>query len=469
MAIYWRSSNRMPSGAEIAVNLLVLPVAFLLLILLGRTVRARLIAGATVAATANEGTNAAPPAANAASDEREQSWTLHILGTALRSSLGDSTDAVVEQLRAKAVPPLDPVLTDSGGFPIRSGRIESLSETNVDETALALNEWLATRNTIGLVWSPAQLRALTLAAEVTKELSNQLRGHALLGPYLNAAPSQHGAIALAPVQFSALAPAYWSSKHRTAAQRWLADLVVNSGWPSEKLVLSPLTANHQGDVLGLIDRLCLQAYRQSLPCLALVVGFDSAIDDESVSAWQASGRLLHAESPNGLIPAEGASGVLLADTAQTAHLDRDQASTLHRVALARREKSADASGRIAGDTLQLVSQAALRNAGLRNDQIAVVCADADQRASRTAELLQAVYGDFPELDAETDCLRTASGCGAAGAATSLSTLALAHYVTVTDTVSTLCLLNQDAFERVGVVVRPYDSIASAPIAPAQPT
>ncbi|MDP9107635.1 MAG: hypothetical protein M3N23_01005, partial [Pseudomonadota bacterium] len=299
----------MPGGAEIVVNLLVIPIAFLLLIWLGRTIRARLVAGAATATAANAGAIAAAPAASAAPDEREQSWTLHILGTALRSSLGDSADDVVAQLRAKTVPPLDPVLTDSAGFPIRSGRIESLSETNVDETALALNEWLAAGNNTGLVWSPAQLRAMTLAAEVTKEMANQLRGHALLGQYLNAAPSQRAALALAPVQFSAIAPATWSNEHRTAALGWLSDLVVRSGWPSDKLVRSPLLANHQGDALGVIDRLCQQAYRQSLPCLALVVGFDSAIDDESVSAWQSSGRLLHAESPNGLIPAEGASGL----------------------------------------------------------------------------------------------------------------------------------------------------------------
>ena len=453
MAIYWRSVNRLPTPSEIVIYLLVVPLCFVLAVWLIRK-SAKGLAG--VAAARSAAASATPQASSSSattSAPNEQTWTLGLLGVAVRASIGSSADEVSAALKAnKERPQLDAELTDGAGFPIRTGRVPDL---DVSDTSQLIDAWCQSEAAENPVWSEEQLRSLTMASAVVAELGNQLRTHPLLAKYVNAHAVERSSITLPSLQLMPLLPSQWPDANRKIAIEWLMHLIVQRGWPAEKLLLSPLVTNSGAEPLVLIDRLSVHTHRQGLPCLCLMIACESFIGEASIGAWDAAGRLHDAKGQATEAPGEGAVGLLIADIEQTMLMQPENPTAFHRIAHTRREKSADAGGRIDGELLSGLAQAALKNAGATAEQVTFLITDTDQRGSRVTELLNAAYLALPDLDLETDCARVATGCGSAGAVSSLTALALAHNEVATNNSIALCVNNQDPFERVAVVVRPF--------------
>jgi hypothetical protein len=497
MMVYWSSTNRMPTSTDILLYLVILPVVFLLAIWIVRKIRsaiaARMAANAAAAAAA-----AAAPAPGlpkdtestaAAAAAAENAWTLAIVASALRSPHGPSAAALSAALKSQeARLPLDPELTDAEGFPVRSGRIAA-ADTEADPDTAPIALWITAAGASQPAWTPEQLRALALGGEVLTELAAQLQLHPELSRYVDTQITLRDAIALPSLQLIPVLPPHWPAEVRNHAVAWFTDLVTQQGWPAEKILpISPANTDHAASStpLKLIDDLSLHTHRQSLPCLALLVACESFIGERSVAQWDAAGQLLKGKGNSGQTPGEGAAGFLIADDRQAALLQIDPASTLHRATLGRRDKSADASGRIDGAFLTGLAQAALKNANMTanitTDNVTLLIADSDHRSSRTAELMGLGYAVLPEIDLGSQCLKVAADCGSAGAVSCLTALALAHHAVATaapdEDTAVLCVSNNDAFERAAVVLSPllspllstYKTLEStSPTAPAIPS
>ena len=98
---------------------------------------------------------------------------------------------------------------------------------------------------------------------------------------------------------------------------------------------------------------------------------------------------------------------------------------------------------------------ALLVAAINPEKITLVTADTDLRASRVEELMEMGITTFPDLDLGTQCFKIAASCGAAGAVSSLTALALAHHEAAENSSFALCVNNQDGFARAAVIVSPW--------------
>jgi hypothetical protein len=95
------------------------------------------------------------------------------------------------------------------------------------------------------------------------------------------------------------------------------------------------------------------------------------------------------------------------------------------MALAVRDKSVEASGRISSACLEDVLGRALRVAGLEAASAQCLVSDSDQHSPRNGELFGAVMAQLPHLDVNEDIQLIGGACGHLEAAGSLAAVALA--------------------------------------------
>jgi hypothetical protein len=127
---------------------------------------------------------------------------------------------------------------------------------------------------------------------------------------------------------------------------------------------------------------------------------------------------------------------------------------LHRLSAQRRDKSADAAGRVTAATLTETLRQLIEAAALPSEQLTLVLSDTDLRPSRTGELFEALQQAAPHLASLelTRCAGTA--CGAIGLVAAPLTLALAAERTQQQREATLVLAHADPFDRLAAVLSP---------------
>ncbi|UIN21234.1 hypothetical protein [Herbaspirillum frisingense] len=462
---YWSGSNHMPDIRDIILFLLVLPVCFLLAMWAVRRLRLSLAAAAAARQAAAQAPAPELPAAPAHHVERH--WALVIAASALRSPQGDDAPTLLSQLQKQdARLDLDTELNDRQGFPILAGRIDSL---DLDGTRSDYLAWHRTQH--GEASAPAalpavHLRTMTLAADIIRELGQRLQAHPFLSQYLEAPVHQREAVGLPQLHLLALLPARWDGAHRLQVAQWLGQLLAQQGWPREKITVLPVIAGEPVHPMQHLDRLIATSRdvntkqpssQLTSPYLAVAVAAESCLDDTLIEEWEAQQQLLCSSSTTGKSPGEGAAGLILADATQAIALGTDALVLLHRAALGRNERSADARGRVDSELLSRLVQASLQDAGVAPAAIGLLATDSDYRASRTEETMKMGYDSLPDLDLGSQCVKLGAGCGAAGAATVMSTLVLAHRASEQLGQAALCVSNDDAHERAAMVVRPQDT------------
>lgn len=451
MVVYWRNNHRMPSASEAILYLLLLPTAFLLCVWLLRKSMAFVVARAAKATVAAASVAAVHPVAHADNSAAERDWHLAVLATALRSPHGASAEELTVALKSQDVRlQLDAELTTLDGFPVKTGRITDLDSGAVLE---AVTSWQGAAHEPVQNWSDEQLRTLSMGTDVLQELLPQLLSHPHLAAYIQAAKTGSAArdgVALPMLQLLAFWPHRWTGEMCQASSRWFKHLLVQQGWPPERL---ELVRAARTEPLVQLDAMLVQAHRLAVPCLCLVVASESWIGEESILAWDQTGQLRKAKVESGQTPGEGAVGFLLADMQQAQLLDAGAPyAKMHRVAWGRRDKSADASGRTSGELLVQLVQDAIQTTGIAPENISLIACDGDHR--RLAELFSLEASVFSDLDFHSQCLKVAADCGSAGAVSSLTALALAHHEASVEQGIALCIGCQDAYERVVMVVQP---------------
>jgi len=443
---YWRDTRRMPGTDDLVIYLLLLPLLLVLLWWAGRKLMAAVGAGAAAAATARSAGAAEPPPTPVIAPVA----ALTVLAGSLRLPHGDSAAQLADALLTrKANLALDPELLDESGYPILSGRIDGVDTAELQDS---MAEWLRAHYP-DTELSDEQWRAVNLGAAVTADLAAELGPHPALPAYLDAIEAGKPPPPLPALHVVTLLPPEWSDGQRAAASAWLRGTVARLGWPQARLA-PPLLGVDGQQPLPLIDQLAAHTKRDGQPFLCLMVACGSRIGAASVQDWADRFILFDSNNPNGRIPGEGAAGLLLADAAQGALYQRDEAALMYPSSSAVRAASADTKPRGDAGLLAELAARAIATAGLDAAQVTLLTADSDQRASRMGELLHMASATLPELDLGSQVLSVASACGDAGAVSTVAALVLAQQQIASGAGPVLSVSNLDPFHRGAVLLTP---------------
>jgi hypothetical protein len=419
----WRGSDRAPSTSDLITYLVALPLAVLAGVLLVRRLARAQPASSPVAAAP-----AAPvPAAVA------RLPALALVDAAVRTRHGDSVDELAAAIDARrARPDLDPELVDDAGYPVMTVRVPSADAAAWRAEA---EPWLAAQGQVDVRFGEAHWRALELASGVADELA---------GAALDAAD---GTL----LRIIPLAPADWTAAQRTAAGAWLAHVAAQAGWDADKVTVSPAPP---GEPVAAASALLsvLTGQSDAEPVLTLLLAFDSRIDQAGVDRMAADGTLFTAAHPQGLVPGEGAAGLLLAASAHAA-------PTLQ-AASTSRGASADAAPRGDATDLRRLAERLLADTAVDASTVSALFADADHRSNRVLEAMALAHDDLPHLDAGIDIRTIGPACGQSGAVPILATLALARRQALEGAGAVLCVGNNDPIHRSVALVRPVDTAAA---------
>ena len=451
----WHNAERDIGMSDIVVQLLVLPALLTLGLLAALWGVQRLRAPAVAHAAAPSSGEVSADDALSAEAQAQRDASAWVLAEAVHLPVGADADIAWSTLQAGgARPDLDAHLQDLDGLPVFTARVP---EIELDDWLLAHGE-LSHPDEGGL--PPAVLRALALIETPLHQVLDALAGlrtDVTEGETTSAfgeAPAFTDGEAFGKAHLSGVArpmalaqqasreaqrprvtvrvlwPAHWQEADREAATAWLQSqcgalldwaAAVNAHTPAWQL--TPLA---QAESLWAeIDQLLLRWAREPRPELLLILAVDSALDADRIDHLQAIGELFTAQHQTGRVPGEGAAALLLAHP-QWPQLrqQRPEAMRLWRPVCSRRDKSADAAGRIGCSTLTAVLTEVLQRSTPPHEGLMVV-SDADHRASRTGELFEALQGVAPELDPLQQVTRVGEACGDLGMARALVPTALA--------------------------------------------
>lgn len=427
---YWRSATVTPSSVELALALLVLPLALVGAMWFGGKLLAKR-ATAAPAATATTATAAPAPAASLPA--------LAIVSSALRSPYGASAEELAGAIAGNSArPDLDAELVDDDGFPVAAARCAEAEELAFQEEVGA---WLVQGGMPDPHFADPQWRALTLGSSVVAELASRAGD-------LLPAEGKPPVLRLLP-----LLPMDWTLEQRAAAGLWFKHLAAGFGWPAAQVAL-PDNGAAATSPAALCTQLAREAQTKAGPIVALVVACASNIGQEVVDAWAGKGILFTSGRPQGLVPGEGAAGLLLTDLPLAQSMEATLFALLDPAESSLREAAAPARQRANPALLGDLAARAGRQGETGLAQVAMVVADTGQQQQRTLELMGMVSQAMPQLEESEDVFCVGSASGACGDVPFLTALALAQHGVLVRGAPVLCIGNEDALECCAHLLRP---------------
>jgi hypothetical protein len=488
----WQSAQVDPSTTDLALTLGVLPLVLTagLVMTLWAVKRLRSYAAAPTAAAPAATTSAAQPAAAAQTAANERSAHVKVLASAVQLRAGSQWSAVQTSIASgECKPDLDAQLKDDDGIAVFTAPMPDLSTEGLADALAEAVETLARAKPEA--WAgyeaPAEvLRALTLLEAAAGSMHEALESQwpALAAP----PPSQRHkptAPAMPPmVAIRVAVPARWSAQSQQAAGAWLAQLfythieaglqaagqsraMAHSVRPAVQLHVHPVASAEAFWLL--MDQQLLQWQRDKEPGLLWALAADSLVSENDSTAMAASKELFSGNNQRGRVPGEAAAGLLLASPTWPDMPEAEPAQArLFRANLMRRDKSADASGRVSPQTLLQTATDALKASGWAPAQVEHMTSDADHRASRTSEVYETLQELLPHLDTSEQALRLGVGCGDLGVARLLTCVALTAGQVQESQKPALVLGAFPAFERFAVVMTPPVAPPEAPAAASAP-
>ncbi len=524
----WQNQGADVGTSDILLQLIVLPLVLAAVLAgaiwaVGHTRRQAAAPVAVPAAAPGASGQAVAAATEPHADAGQVSAVL--LAEAMGLSAGDDPAQALEALAAAGVRPgLDPELQDVDGMPVFSARHPTLD----------VDSWLeavASDPAATQPWQPEAARALALLQPVLHTALDAVQAHA--GPDApgwqawlqrgqaasahahHAAPrpaapdatesptylsgvarpetpaAQLARKAQAPILHVRLLLPAWPADQREQAVAWvkaqcgaLLDWAEAMSARGVNWLVEPLQQNE--DLWSEVDQMLVRWQREGRPELLLLLAADSAITPQVIERMQARGELFTAQHQIGRMPGEAAVALLLGTPHWLGEASDEapppdapgpeaaaQAVRLLRPVRARRDKSADAQGRLGVQAMA----AALQQVGAQHhpqaDALHIV-SDADHRASRTGELYESVAATWPAVDPMLAITRVGQGCGDLGVAGALVPCALASAwlrAAGSDPAAAppmaLALHLQSSHERVVVPLAPWRRVVSAPVPAAQ--
>jgi hypothetical protein len=423
--VWWRTSARVPATSEWMLLLFGLPVTLLLAGFIGHKWIAQRSA---VQANTPPQQAAAMPASAAASPAHAQH--LAILATALRAPQGASPEELAAAIADnKARPDLDRELVDDDGFPVMCARCEDARDDALRED---VTDWLAAHGGIEPNFSDEQWRALTLASSVVAELAGRaaiewtVRDDAV--PRLQVLP---------------LLPADWSEGQRDAAAAWLRHTAAQAGWRGE----IGAAACSTDPVAGI-------AAAGAASGVTLMVAAASHVGEATVARWASEQILFTAAQPQGMMPGEGAAGLLLGGAVPAGASDGQAVALLAPLADAQVAEPADARRRCSDRVLAGLLGPMLADGGADAGDVAMIVADTGHRSRPVYELMEYAATTMRQLDGSEDIVRVGAASGDCGVVPFVTALALGAHYAGARRAPVLCVANEVPGRRIGALVRP---------------
>ncbi|MFC5460019.1 hypothetical protein [Massilia niabensis] len=428
---WWQSAGSEPGAGDLALMLLALPCGLLLVLRLGT--KFVLPRPAVPAAATRPAPGASTPAASAP--------LLAILATALRSPHGASAEELAAAIAdGKARGDLDPELVDDKGFPITTARREDAADEASQEE---IHDWLAANNMADIRFSDAQWRALTLGTAVVRDLA----GHA--ASELLPMEGWPSTLRLIPIL-----PATWTVEQRTSASAWFKHVIAQFGWPPASVMCVDILAAMGSAPSSVLSQFAFQASSASSHLTALIIACESNIDQETADRWETDGVLFTPARLQGLIPGEGAAGLLLTDLGSIKSQPDAVYAQLDPFVEVRRDTSIDENKRTDMTPLAGLVEQACKQAAIEISAVGMIVADTGERANRTLELMGLASSALPQLESSSDVACVGASSGTCGAVPYLTALALAHHHALERAAPALCMSNEDSHHRCATLVRP---------------
>ena len=481
----WQSAQVDPSTTDLVLNLGLLPVALTaaLVLTILAVKRLRTYAAAPVAAPAASA--ATPQPADVSTAEKERSAQVRVLAAAVQVRAGSSWTAVQSIIASgECKPELDKQIKGDDGVPVFTAPMPDLAPDALSDAIAGLVAPLAA--TKPDAWAgyeaPADmLRALVLMDKAAMSMQEAIEAQ---WPVLSAPPPspRNKPAAATPALLPSVAirvaiPARWSPQTQQLATAWLNKLfgpyveaglkaagqsraMAHSVRPAVQLHVHPV-ANAEF-FWALMDQQLLQWQRDKEAGLLWVFAADSLVSEIEAAAMESAQELFSGNNQRGRVPGEGAAALLLASPAWPSPAEaQPPLAKLNRASLVKRDKSADANGRVSPQTLQQAATDALQASGWQPAQVQHLTTDADHRASRAGEVFETTQELLPHLDPGEQTLRLGVGCGDIGIARLLACVALTAGQVQESQKPALVLGAFPTHERFAVVVAP-------PVAPPEP-
>jgi len=410
----WRASHRVPNEIDIALYLLVLPLA---LVLSYRLLHAAIDGGKRLAQRQAE---AAPADADAVNLKTPEPTIVRrdiaILGAYVLFSSGDQLPLLIDAAREKRRAGLCPRWRDDSGAQVFTAPVNTLDLAAFDPS---LPEALCR-------WAEADRRTLWLAEAAASHTLNDAEALRYTSPPPVTSPATQSPQADAVLQLEWLLPARWRSEQLQPAQSWLTERLESSGWPASALRITATIIDDELTIWRRLEALGADFEINPQQPPRLLLASDSQLDDAHLHRWQIDQQLHGARQPEGRVPGEGASAVWLG-----APRSQPQASTLailHAPVFGQLTRAPSASGRVQNDVVRsMLEQAWAQAPTLLATSAAHLVSDTDVRPSRYAEALQIAEYAAPDHDADTALLPLACANGDCGAALTLATVAAAAW------------------------------------------
>lgn len=431
VAAYWRATYHVPTGTDLVVYGIVLPVALIAVTAWlrdrVRSLRQPDTAPAAGAAAAEQPLHPQVPADS----------SIALLDSSVRLPAGDDADTVLDTALDGTTAGLHTDLTRADGSAIFAGAVTSISTQRFDDSLLPPG---ATDD-----WSDEQRRALLLAADALDELM-QRHAKAALADDTQA----HGAT---PFRLHLLLPARWQA---VAPQlgAWLDAHVARNRWRPGVEAARVVPVANAAHALTVIDALNLDINRHPSALRHIVVACESLLGRRTVHTLDSADRLYGRKHLDGCIPGEGACALLLAHSTEAY---AQPVPHLYRASVADRAAPVDRSDAGQDDVLHRLIEQALAHPRLADPATPVgqIVCDTDQRSSWRTELIGALEkwraAAPPETpDAITPMLGLANG--ESGAALALGAIAVAAACHLREQRPVLVISNSDAVARGTVLV-----------------
>lgn len=448
--VHWQSSSYDPSGAELLIYLLVLPLAALLAYhLLRRSFDA-------IKTRQSAAANAAPQAEpNPDQPSSPQQRTLLLLESSVAFAQGNSAAALDAALADRRRPGLHRALRDHRGLPVFAAAAEDVDETRPP------TPWAVLAAAESKSLDRRQRRALILASRVLEALMANAQSVLAQPPP-------------APVALHFALPTDWSPTARTAAVQWLRKHLASLPAAEARVVaVTETTIATPVELLRFIDGLHAHLETSAAPGPQLLLACESLIDERQVGHMSRSGMLLGSGNEEGQIPGEGAAGLVLSmPPSEPAVAAQPSTSStrllLHAVRHSQFAQTGDgtAARRQREKVLPSLFAELLQAAPLGAEDVGFVVSDADLRPSRIGEIVSFMNTSLPGLDGMDDCSHVESAMGCCGPVSTLAGLALSAHRAALRHAPGLFVSLRDDNARLMLAVAPI-SEPSAATAPAE--
>lgn len=204
---------------------------------------------------------------------------------------------------------------------------------------------------------------------------------------------------------------------------------------------------------GALNAMQLNAGPADMP-YALLLAADSLIDPDELMMPLSKNLVFSGQALDGFVPAEGAAGLLLVDSAFATRSRLTGLCTLGPVHRGLRSSDRVVKGKADSSVLTNCVTEAMTASRIRAGEIGNVVGDTDHRFPRTAEVIDAMGKTLPELDPLSQRIAPMAYAGYFGAASDLIHIALAAELATASEQAALVVSVADVRQTAAAVIFP---------------